>query len=175
MKKKFYLLTLGHQDKNKNVLNFLKIFNKKFQNNFLFTIAGKIEKQQYIELKLQIKKNKNIKIINRYLTNNEYKKLLKKADLIVIPDGYIYKYMHSGVIWDCFAIEKPFLAPDNAINRDYIKSYKVGLIYNKNFKTIILKKFLKSNYKKYFKILKKDYSFNENIKKAKKVLDENLK
>ena len=83
--------------------------------------------------------------------------------------------MHSGVIWDCFAIEKPFLAPDNTINRDYIKSYKVGLIYNKNLKTISLKKFLKSNYKKYFKILKKDYSFKENIKKAKNILDENLK
>ena len=51
--------------------------------------------------------------------------------------------MHSGVIWDYFTIEKPFLAPDNTINRDYIKSYKVGLIYNKNFKPVNLNKFLK--------------------------------
>jgi hypothetical protein len=175
MIKKFHLIALGHQDKNKNVINFLKIFNKKFQNNFIFTIVGKIDKQTHIKLKLQIKKNKNIKIINRYLNNNEYKKLINKAHFIVIPDGHIYKYMHSGVIWDCFAIKKPFLAPDNAINRDYINSYKVGLIYNKNFKTIALNKFLKSNYKKYYKTLKKDYSFKENLKKTKNILDENLK
>ena len=83
--------------------------------------------------------------------------------------------MHSGVIWDCFAIEKPFLAPDNAINRDYISSYKVGLIYNKNFKAIAINKFFKSNYKKYYKTLKKDFSFKENLKKTKNILDENLK
>ena len=175
MKKKFNLVALGHQDKNKNVLNFLEIFYKKFKNNFIFTIAGKIEKQIYIELKLKIKKNKNIKIINRYLKNNEFEKLINKADFIVIPDGYIYKYMHSGVIWDCFTIEKPFLAPDNAINRDYIKSYKVGLIYNKNFKPVNLNKFLKSNYKKYYKTLKQIYSFKENLKKTRNILDANLK
>ena len=61
MKKKFNLVALGHQDKNKNVLNFLEIFYKKFKNNFIFTIAGKIEKQIYIELKLKIKKIKIIK------------------------------------------------------------------------------------------------------------------
>lgn len=175
MIKKFHLITLGHQDKNKNVMNFLKIFNKKFQKNFIYTIVGKIDKQIHIKLKLQIKKNKNIKIINRYLNNNEYKKLINKAHFIVIPDGYIYKYMHSGVIWDCFAIEKPFLAPDNAINRDYISSYKVGLIYNKNFKAIAINKFFKSDYKKYYKTLKKDFSFKENLKKTKNILDENLK
>lgn len=175
MKKKFNLVALGHQDKNKNVLNFLEIFYKKFKNNFIFTIAGKIEKQIYIELKLKIKKNKNIQIINRYLKNNEFEKLINKADFIVIPDGYIYKYMHSGVIWDCFTIEKPFLAPDNAINRDYIKSYKVGLIYNKNFKPVYLNKFLKSNYKKYYKTLKQNYSFKENLKKTRNILDANLK
>ena len=82
--------------------------------------------------------------------------------------------MHSGVIWDCF-IEKPFLAPDNAINRDYIKSYKVGLIYNKNFKPVYLNKFLKSNYKKYYKTLKQNYSFKENLKKTQNILDANLK
>jgi len=126
--KKIQLLTLGHQDKNKNVLNFIKLFKKKFNESFDYFIIGRIEEKTFNKISKEIKNTKNIIIQNRFIKTNEYNNLIKQADIIVIPDGDIYNFLHSGVIWDCFEKKKKFLAPDNKINRQYLKNYKIGNI-----------------------------------------------
>jgi len=115
--KKIQLLTLGHQDKNKNVLNFIKLFKKKFNESFDYFIIGRIEEKTFNKISKEIKNTKNIIIQNRFIKTNEYNNLIKQADIIVIPDGDIYNFLHSGVIWDCFEKKKKFLTQNNKINK----------------------------------------------------------
>ena len=171
MRNKIKLLTLGHQDKNKNVIEFIEILNNDKEYNYEYVIYGKIKKKTFIKLLNTKGKNNKITIVNRYIDNFKFNFLLKKADFIIIPNGTNYKFLQSGVIWDCFQNKKFFAAPENEINKHYLSKYNVGLTYFKGKK--ILKNMYNFNKKKNFKNfikLNKDFSFEKNSFRFEKVL-----
>tara|TARA_B110000285_G_C14947880_1_gene525228 strand:- start:259 stop:783 length:525 start_codon:yes stop_codon:yes gene_type:complete len=171
MRNKIKLLTLGHQDKNKNVIEFIEILNNDKEYNYEYVIYGKIEKKTFIKLLNTKGKNNKITIFNQYIDNFKFNSLLKKADFIIIPNSTNYKFLQSGVIWDCFQNKKFFAAPENEINKHYLSKYNVGLTYFKEKK--ILKNMYNFNKKKNFKNfmkLNKDFSFKKNSFRFEKVL-----
>ena len=173
-KRKTIFTTLGFQDKTKNPLEFIKSFKRipRSEKFYEYYIIGNIEKNTFKKIKKLTKDCKNIFVKNRYLDGNEYKMYLIKSDVIVIPGGKNYEYMSSGIIWDCFSYQKIFFAPNNPLNKSYLKDYKVGLIYKKHNLTSLIKKLkvLKKNVQQEYAKLYKDYSFKRNTETFKKIL-----
>ena len=108
------------------------------------------------------KKNKRIKIIEKYLDNNEFIKILKKIDIMpILHDANEINNVTSGTLYSCLPYEIPFLIPKGLsfmknINR--FKSHEIG----KNLDDIAIKaikvsrkySYYLKNAKLNFKILK---------------------
>jgi len=173
-KKEIILTTLGFQDENKNPISFIKNFQKINNQDckYKYYIIGNIELNTYKKIQKISKLDKNIIIKNKYLEYREYKKYFDKADMIVIPESKNYRYLSSGLVWDCFSNKKNFFAPNSALFQFYLKKYKVGCIYKKNNLPDLFKKIksIKKNSRNEFAKLHRDYSQKQNIKIFKKIL-----
>ena len=59
------------------------------------------------------KDNENIQFINRYLSTEEYRSLFLQSDIILLAYPQQFKYMVSGVSYECVANKKNILIYDN--------------------------------------------------------------
>jgi hypothetical protein len=69
--------------------------------NILITLKGKFGKNENI--------GKNIILIEQHLTDIEYKYLFSKSHIILIPYNEKFRYRTSGILFECFANNKPCL------------------------------------------------------------------
>jgi hypothetical protein len=103
--------------------------NKKFNEflidkNILFFIKGKYTINKDL--------NKNIILIERRLTDFEYKCLFTISAVILLPYGNNFKYRTSGVLFECFSNNKPCLLSKIKSMLYYSKYFE----YNPFFETI---------------------------------------
>ena len=108
------------------------------------------------------KKNKRIKIIEKYLNNDEFIKILKKIDIMpILHDANEINTVTSGTLYSCLPYEIPFLIPKGLSfmkNINKFKSHEIG----KNLDDISIKaikvsrkySYYLKNAKLNFKILK---------------------
>lgn len=108
------------------------------------------------------KKNKRIKIIEKYLNNDEFIKILKKIDIMpILHDANEINTVTSGTLYSCLPYEIPFLIPKGLSfmkNINKFKSHEIG----KNLDDIAIKaikvsrkySYYLKNAKLNFKILK---------------------
>ncbi len=108
------------------------------------------------------KKNKRIKIIEKYLNNDEFIKILKKIDIMpILHDANEINTVTSGTLYSCLPYEIPFLIPNGLSfmkNINKFKSHEIG----KNLDDIAIKaikvsrkySYYLKNAKLNFKILK---------------------
>ena len=76
------------------------------------------------------KKNKRIKIIEKYLNNDEFIKILKKIDIMpILHDANEINTVTSGTLYSCLPYEIPFLIPKGLSfmkNINKFKSHEIG-------------------------------------------------
>ena len=115
------------------------------------------------------KKNKNIKIINRYVSNIEMYKIFKSVDAVVLPYRKTYMYLSSGVLVNSIQSFKPAIVPNFYPFNEIIDRYKVGVKFNPdNHKSLAkgimsLKKLVQKKYfkEKYFNDYLEDMNYSD--------------
>ena len=159
-----------------------KFFNKKKfrQNNFKILYFGNwfygkgvdilIKSSKYLDKSIKIiivgnsntlnfsfkldKKNKNIKIINRYVSNIEMYKIFKSVDAVVLPYRKTYTYGTSGVLVNSVQSFKPVLVPNFYPFNEIINKYNIGTKFIPENHKSLAKGIVSLKYlvqKKYFK------------------------
>ena len=125
-------------------------------------------KQKYIDLMHKLKVENNIKIIDRYIPNEEVEKYFQIADLIVLP--YI-SGSQSGIIQIAYAFNKPVITTNVGGYSEAVIDGETGFVVQpKNCKELAQKilKFLKSKDRNKFvrniEKEKKKYSWENYIK-----------
>ena len=115
--------------------------------------------------------NKNIKIINRYVSNIEMYKIFKSVDAVVLPYRKTYMYLSSGVLINSIQSFKPAIVPNFYPFNKIINRYKVGVKFNpNNHKSLAnsimsLKKLVQKKYftEKYFNNYLNDMNYPDHI------------
>jgi len=117
------------------------------------------KKQKYIDLIHKLKVENNVKIIDRYLPNEEVEKYFKIADVVVLP--YI-SGSQSAIIQIAYVFNKPVITTDVGGFSEAVIDGKTGFVVPPKNHKELSKKILK-----FFK-LKNRNNFIKNIKKEKK-------
>ena len=94
-------------------------------------IAGSIQDEDMRkDLEKLAKENKNIVVINRYLSEEEYTHMISATRCMILPyvDEY-YNESSSGVVYDALFAKKPVITRSYEIF-DFVRVYKVGILYN---------------------------------------------
>ena len=94
-------------------------------------IAGSIQDEDMRkDLENLAKENKNIVVINRYLSEEEYNHMISATRCMILPyvDEY-YNESSSGVVYDALFEKKPVITRNYEIF-DFVRAYKVGILYN---------------------------------------------
>lgn len=105
------------------------LLNDRRLNEFLLVqnlqIVIKSTKHKY-------KENENVTFMSRYLTDSEYQSLFCNSLAILIPYCDTFEYRTSGVLFECFANNKPFIAS----KIPSLEIYSTYARYNPYFKTV---------------------------------------
>ncbi len=96
----------------KNPLGAIQAFNRENSNSILL-IAGKVDK----DLKDKLSESATVKIIDRYLEDEEFFQLYKIADWVVIPYSQI---LTSGSVLTAIGLGKAIIAPNMGTIPDYL-------------------------------------------------------
>ena len=116
-------------------------------------------------------KHKNIKIINRFISNIEMYKLFKSVNAVVLPYRRSYTNLSSGVLINSIQSSKPVVMPDFYPFNAIINRYKVGVKFSpENSKSLassimLLKDLVQRKYfkEKYFNDYLEDMSFMDDL------------
>lgn len=117
-------------------LNFLK------ENKILFIVRSNIE----------IEKNDNILMLNKYLTDQEYSHFFNLSDVILINYPKSFRFRTSGVLFECFEFNKPCLVSDLKGFRNYSKHFNYNPFYN-DIESLVNSYFSLKKYNCYYKNL----------------------
>jgi D-inositol-3-phosphate glycosyltransferase len=170
VKKKFLsnnsLLIIGQIRDDKN---FEELVNLAIINNFQITVAGRImyNKNYWYTLK----KNKKIKLIDRYLSIKKIKSLIKINDYIFLPYGVNYSGS-AGPLKDSLSYGQPVLCSNLDQFRKILSNYKIGYVFSKkninkikkikkneyqNLRNNCVNYVMKNNFNNFYKKMKKFY------------------
>ncbi len=148
--KKFAILFFGRILEYKGLNYLIKAFNQLPSDNYQLIIAGKGK------INCKIPKDKNIKVINRLITNKEMQETFSKTDITVLP--YI-SASQSGVAYLSLAFEKPVIATKVGALPEVVNS-KNGILINPKsadgIKNAIEKISVKTNYNKLVRNIKEN-------------------
>ena len=151
MNKVSKLLVFGQFREDKQILEVIKNYNL---SKMKIIFAGK-----FYDLKLlnYLKKIKNFKIINRFISTSELIKLSSKINYFLIPYGEHYSGS-AGPMKVSFSMGCPIITSKNKIFSDYIKDKKLGFFLDKN----ISNRIENLSKKKYQQLTKKCLSYAKN-------------
>lgn len=165
MIKKYEFCIVGIINKSKKIEEVIEKFIGKQKK---IVIAGKFESTvRYQNLKEKI--TPNIKIINKFLSREEYYEILNKSKYLILPYGIEYNLTTSGVVYDGVLRGIPVIGT-RIKALEIIEKYKIGCIYENfldlNFETLDYKLYRK-NISKYLKInLEQKNKFIIKLKKS---------
>ncbi|MGG7214925.1 glycosyltransferase [Clostridium nigeriense] len=134
MNEKIYdLIIVGTVTEQKDYENVIKAVNKTKLN---LKIVGYFNDEQRFN-NLKNIANHNIVIENKYISDDEYKNIIKSGKYVILPyKKESYNYKSSGVVLDAIYNGVPVIVP--GLNSfEFVKNNKVGLTYNNSFDEII--------------------------------------
>ena len=94
-------------------------------------IAGSIQDADMKKsLEKLAKENKNITVVNRYLSEEEYNRMISATRCMILPyvDEY-YNESSSGVVYDALFAKKPVITRRYEIF-NFVETYRIGILYN---------------------------------------------
>jgi glycosyltransferase involved in cell wall biosynthesis len=125
-KKNFKLLIFGQIRKDKGIEKFF--MNNIIDNKFKITLAGEVEN---IDFWKNLKKKRNIKIYNKFISSNFLKKLILNHDFNFLP--YSKNYTGSaGPLKLSMSFGQPVICSNIPIFKEFIKKNNAGFLYSKN-------------------------------------------
>lgn len=87
--------------------------------------------------KLKSAATENIKIVDKYLTDQEYEGFFDKVKYVVLPYSEYYKNASSGVIFDIIFHGKPVITK-RFENFEFVEKYNIGILYEKSLTEVKL-------------------------------------
>ena len=125
MNNKSRLLVFGQFREDKEILS---VFKENDLSKIKITFAGK-----FFDLKLlnYLKNYKNFKIINKFISPKELKKISLKVNFFLIPYGKNYSGS-AGPMKESFSFGCPIISTENKIFKDYIAKKKMGFFLTNN-------------------------------------------
>jgi len=71
----------------------------------------------------------NVRVIKEFLRDEEFYNLMELADIIWFPYRKSYELRSSTMLFDAIHFEKPVVAVDNTLFRNYLGKYQIGRLY----------------------------------------------
>ncbi len=105
---KFVILFIGQIRPYKNVPGLIKIFNELDKADKFLLIAGSAQREVTEEMEVLINDRSDIKVVNKFIKDEDLQLYLNSADLLVTPYDRIF---NSGSLFLNLSFSKPTLAP----------------------------------------------------------------
>ena len=121
-----YILYFGNFFYGKGVDILIKAFSK-IKKKIKLVLCGNQKTQNF---KFKIKKIKNIKLINEYVSNNFMYDLFKKSEIVILPYRKTYEYGTSGVLLNAIQAYKKIIFPNIEPFKKIKSIYKIGKMFN---------------------------------------------
>ena len=171
-KKKFKISYLGDARYEKGFFDLQNLLNNTNDKNFFYTIQSNdngYDLDLLKKTKKELRKKKNVTLIDKQLKDKDYNKHLCQSDLVLIPyKKNFYKYRTSGIFYESILCGIPCIVTDDTWMSSFYKSKtlkKLILKENNNLNDIL--KFFSSNYKliqKEIEILRRNILIKNNSK-----------
>ncbi len=125
------LLTIGTLRPFKHVEFCLDALKEINDPNIHYVIAGRCRDNNGYEELLQSRMIgvPNIKRINKYIPDDEYKQLMNGCDFLVLCDGQQESCASNGTMMEAFLNGKPIIAPDFNPFKYEVERFGIGLLY----------------------------------------------
>ena len=142
------------------------IYSMKYNHNFKLIIVGEFydNKQKYLKLIEKLKVKDRIKIVDKFVSNDEIRNYFLKSKAVILP----YKTAsQSGVISLAYFFEKPIVVSNLEGLTSYVKNDNSGVVFNNTSEelakaiNVVLDKKNNSNFSKNIGENKKKYSWNK--------------
>jgi glycosyltransferase involved in cell wall biosynthesis len=131
-----YILFLGNIAPWKGIdtlIDAVKIALNNIDQKFNLIIAGEsyegLKNIKYFE-NLNNEDMKNVKFIDRYITDPEIPDLVRKASFLVLPYNNLFRHSASGVIPLAYTFAKPVIVSNIPSLSEYVENGKTGLIFD---------------------------------------------
>lgn len=123
------LLVIGTINEAKDVISLIQ---NTVNTNLALRVVGKFYDENYYEEVLKCSYNaSNITILNKYLSEEEYRDEISRTKYVVLPYRMdIYNNLTSGVFLDAIYNNKPIICPKTPFFEQFIDS-NIGIIYSK--------------------------------------------
>jgi len=152
------LLFFGYIRKYKGLEILIKAFPKileKFPNSYLLIVGEFYDNPStYLKLIDRLNIEKKVKVINKYIPNEEISKYYKVSDVVILP--YL-SATQSAILNVTYSFKKPVIATDVGGLAEFVEEGKTGVIIKSNSVDEIVK-----GYEEYLRI-KDEVNFKENI------------
>ncbi len=137
--KKYDFGVVGRITDNKDVETVIKTISA--SDYSLIVVGDFSDKERYKKISAE-NHNKCIKVIDRYLDNSEYGRIVSECRYIILPYREYYKGTSSGVVYDTIFSGVPVIIP-NYDTFKFVTEYGIGIQYDGSFASIDLDNALK--------------------------------
>lgn len=169
----FVISTVGLIYEGKNIDFIINTLKNKRISDVKYIISGfpYDEYGQHIKKEVEDLHNEMIEGHFEYLSEEEYKRTIRKADFIVLSYSKDRSDQASGVFFDAIKYNRPVIVPNVEPFKYYIEKYKIGLMFEENDEDSFVqqinmaKKLGTSYFIKNINDFKRDFSYDVWIKK----------
>ncbi len=129
---KVRFLTIGTLRRSKHVENVLQAFKRLDMDGICYTIAGRCKNDPVYDKLIsdEMVGMKNVKRINRFLSDDEFADLLNETDYVILCDEPESTCGSNGTLLEALFAGKPVIAPNFEPFTNELQSYNIGLLYN---------------------------------------------
>lgn len=122
---------VGIMSEGKDVEDVIRTFSN---TRYRVLIAGYFGNQNSFQQYMR-QKTDNIVLVNRYLSETEYREFFDKVRYVILPYKESYRNASSGVIFDVLFHQKPVITK-NFPNFQFVNNYHIGILYHKTLKEL---------------------------------------
>lgn len=128
---KLHLLFIGTLRPFKNVEFCIESLKQLNNPNISYTIAGRCKTDEVYNKKIErlIEGMHNVYRIDRYIPEEEYNRLIKECDFLILCDKTQASCASNGTMSEALLMGKPIIAPDINPFKYEVETYGVGYLY----------------------------------------------
>lgn len=132
---------VGIMSEGKDIEDVIRTFSN---TRYRVLIAGYFGNQDSFQRYVQ-QKTENIVLVNRYLSETEYRDFFEQVRYVILPYKESYRNASSGVIFDVLFHQKPVITK-NFPNFQFVNNYHIGILYHKTLKELDIERLLSQEF-----------------------------
>ncbi len=137
--KKYDFGVVGRITDNKDVETVIRTVNS---SDYSLIVAGDFSDKERYQSIVAENHNKKIIVVDSYLSDEEYRRLVSECRYIILPYREYYKGTSSGVVYDTIFSGVPVIIPSYETFK-FVTDYGVGIQYEDSFANVDLKEAMK--------------------------------